>query len=246
MPLRQSDTALPIPRWLAGAASVVIAAHLLAIGGLALAAQSGPWSMPLGSSMERAPQFALDINEMSSYLVVLRMTHNYHFLSNHPEQTGVYFEAQLKDENGKLLGSITFPDEKANLWLRHRQLLLARGLTDDVPVQPPQGEEIAAPRQKAPSTEIWEPGEGKIATLRAVPEHLIPRNRPVFRPSEWSRLLARAYSRYLCRTHGAASVEIVRHTKDPLYPGVLLTKEAAVNPEEFVASFGDVKLAVEK
>ena len=53
-------------------------------------------------------------------------------------------------------------------------------------------------------------------------------------------MLARSYARYLCRMHGAASAEIIRHTKDPILSGVLL-EPSAPSPEEFVASFGEVK-----
>ena len=129
---------------------------------------------------------------------------------------GVFFEAELKDDTGSVIKTVKFPDDKANFWLRHRQLLLARALFEDLPVQPQRGEAIAPPKQMPPSVEIWEPGQGNVLRLRAVPEHLVPRDRTVFRPAEWSRLLARSYARYLCRMHGAASAEIIRHTKDPI------------------------------
>jgi hypothetical protein len=241
MPQAPSE-ARPMPRWLAVVGSIVIAAHLVAIGCRALTAQSGPWVMQLGSSMARPPQFAMEIDELTtpSYLRPLRMTHNYHFLSNHPEQLGVSMEVVLKDDKGSVLKTLNFPDEKANFWLRHRQLVLARGLAEDQPVVPPQGESVAAPGKQAPSVEIWDAGEGKMLQIRSVQEHLIPRNRPVFRPNDWARLLARSYARYLCREHGAASAEIIRHTKEPLLSGVLL-EESAPNPEELVATFGEMK-----
>jgi len=243
MQQRQSVEAItPIPRWLVIVASVGIGAHLFAIGGLALAAQSGPWAIEFGSSMAMPPRFAQEINDVSIpyYLRWLRLTHNYHFPSNRPEMPGVFFEAELKDDSGNVIKTVKFPDDKANFWLRHRQLLLARALFEDLQVQPQRGEAIAPPKQMPPSVEIWEPGQGNVLRLRAVPEHLVPRDRTVFRPAEWSRLLARSYARYLCRMHGAASAEIIRHTKDPILSGVLL-EPSAPSPEEFVASFGEVK-----
>ena len=75
-----------------------------------------------------------------------------------------------------------------------------------------------------------------------MPEHLIPRDRPVFRPSEQSLLLARSYARYLCRTHGAATAELIRHTGEPITPAVMFTSgqppAAAVN--ELISSFGEL------
>src|ERR1700704_4798093 len=102
MALTRAEAVLPIPRWLALAISVLIIAHLLALGGLALAARSGPWPTEFGTSMEMPPQFAQEINDLSVpyYLDLVRMTHNYHFSSNHPEQPGIYFEVELKDDKG--------------------------------------------------------------------------------------------------------------------------------------------------
>src|ERR671922_292126 len=90
------------------------------------------------------------------------------------EMPGIYFEAVLKDETGKVVKTLKFPDDQANFWLRQRQVLLARALADDIPVRPPPGEAIAAPRQKAPTVEIWEPGPDKVFRLHSVPEHLVP------------------------------------------------------------------------
>ncbi len=101
---------------------------------------------------------------------------------------------------------------------------------------------IAAPRQKAPTVDIWEPGPGGALNIKTVPQHLVPRDRPVFRPSELSLVLARSYARYLCRAHGAASAEIIRHTKDPYLPASLLFEDSSPPaPEELVARFGAQK-----
>lgn len=61
------------------------------------------------------------------------------------------------------------------------------------------------------------------------------------RPPEWALIVARSYSRYLCRTYGAASAEIIRSTRPPVAPGPLFGAEAApANFETTVASFGEV------
>src|SRR2546422_613168 len=104
----------------------------------------------------------------------------------------------------------------------------------------PPGEAVPPPHQQAPSVEIWEPGPDRVLRLRSVAERLVPRARSVLRASEWSKLLARAYGRYLCRVHGAASAQIFRHTKEALLSSVLLVDESP-NPEELVAAFEEVK-----
>ena len=76
--------------------------------------------------------------------------------------------------------------------------------------------------------------------LRKVPPHLVPRYRgPVVQvPMELSLVLAHSYARYLCRAHGAASVEIVRYVRPPISYAVLLPPHAVPEIEEVKASFG--------
>jgi hypothetical protein len=152
-----------------------------------------------------------------------------------------------------IIGPLVF---RANPWVRHRQELLASALAPDVPVEPPAGEMLAAPGGNVPTVAIWSPpgdgaptkiqeeaaGDGKMQLrLRTVPQHLIPRARPVFRPTDWAVLLARSYGRYLCRTHGAPTAEVVRITREPLHPSVLFnSQQAAPAFDELLASFGEV------
>ena len=79
--------------------------------------------------------------------------------------------------------------------------------------------------------------------IRQVPEHLVPRDRPVFRPGDWSLLLARSYARHLCRAHGAASCEIVRHSQEPIPPMVLFVGDniQAGAFDELISNFGEMK-----
>jgi hypothetical protein len=202
----------------------VIAAHLLAVVTGVLAAPSGPWPSPTeGASMAPPPQFAFRVSDKLTfpYLRILKLTHNYHFPSNRPAHPGVCFEVRLKDEAGKEVATVQIPDAAANRWVRHRQVLLAQGLGEDQPVLPPPGELIAAPGREVPKAQYWEPvGLGRLR-LRSVDVNQVPRDRPVMGPSDWSLLLARSYTRYLCRTHGAARAEILRHHQDPIPPTVL-------------------------
>jgi hypothetical protein len=248
----------PLPRALIVVGSLAIGVHLLAIMMLVLAAQSGPWLTRFGDSPAEGPWFATRLTNyvvrdqqgtiisrsglLPWYLEPLRMTDNYHFASNRPLVSEVFFEARLKDDKGSVT-TLTFPDTGANAWLRHRETLLALGLGDDIAVQAPRGEVIPAPGQKMRTFMIWEPVKGEDALkLKEVPEHLVPKDRPVFRPSEWSLLLARAYARHLCREHGAASVELICHSKDQVMPAVLFLPEPPPDTfNELVCSFGEVR-----
>ncbi|MCC6421814.1 MAG: hypothetical protein IT429_26655 [Gemmataceae bacterium] len=234
----------PLPTWLVVAGSAAIVFHLGTVATRALSAQSGMWFVPnFGPSMAEPPTFAKVIDEVTNrnYLYPLKMTHDYHFPSNRPALPGIEFEARFKDRDGKLV-TLKFPDAKANPWVRHRQHVLAAALGNDIPVQPPQGEVIAAPGQEVRQVQIWDIGPEGALQLKTVPEHLVPRNRPVARPNEWALLLARAYARYLAREYGAASVEIVRRSQDPIPPGVMF---APVAPPAnafpvLVANFGEL------
>jgi hypothetical protein len=181
-----------------------------------------------------------DLN-LLSYLRLIRMPHHYRFSTNRPELPGAYFEARLKDEAGQPIATLKFPDADANFWVRQRQDILAHSLASDEPVEPPQSEIIAAPAQETRKVTIWEPADtaGRVLKLKTVPEHLVPRDRPVARPSEWSLLMAKAYARYLCRAHGAATVEIVRHTQDAIPPSVLFIEPQAGAFDDLVANFGE-------
>ena len=65
-------------------------------------------------------------------------------------------------------------------------------------------EDFSSPIQQPPQADRNAP-----LHLQAVPQHRLPRYPGRMRPQEWSLILARSYGRYLCRTHGAASAEVV-------------------------------------
>jgi len=175
-----------------------------------------------------------------AYVQGIKLAQSYHFASNHPE-SGIKFEVRLKDEAGQPMVTLRFPDPNANPWVRHRQLVAAQWLGFDQLVPPRPGEALPAPNQAVKTVVIWDGGADMNRHLREVPEHLIPRDRPVFRPTDWSLLLARSYVRYLCRTHGAASGEFVRRTRLPVGPDVLAVPEAPPGTyEDLVAHYGDL------
>ncbi|HWY86380.1 MAG TPA: hypothetical protein VNX28_06635, partial [Gemmataceae bacterium] len=117
------------------------------------------------------------------------------------------------------------------------------GLGNDQPVQVGRSEVIPAPGEKMPTVTIWDNSDPKFWKLRDVPEHLVPKDRPVTQPSEWSLLLARSYQRYILREYeDAASVELVRHSRNQISPGLLLMPTPPPNAfEELVCSFGDYR-----
>jgi hypothetical protein len=243
MPQTAVNGTISVPRPILLLASAAIAFHLFALIVRALAAPSGPWPSQESSSMVPPPQFAQGISETltPTYLNYLRLTNDYHFPTNHPAVPDAYFVAKLRFNDSPETKTIRVPDEHANFWVRHRQNLLARALTNDAPVQPPQGESVAAPSQQVRTVQIWEQGDGGVLQVRTTPEHLIPRDRPVFRPGDWPKLLVRSYARYLCRTQGATSADIVRHWRDPISPAVLTMPDPPPQMfEEFAANFGEL------
>ena len=238
MPNIALDVPPPLPLPLKIGIGIGVGVHLLIITALVLGAPSGEWYTPMGPSMAEGPQFVKPVTEVAVpyYLEPLRQTHNYHFMTNNTEQPGVYFEVKLKDKDGQVLKTLKFPDEKAQPWVRHRQQLLAQGLAQDQPVPPPQGEIIG----RVEFT-IWdsEPGSQELL-LKKVPQRLVPRDRPVMMPSDWSLTLAKSYARYLCRTQHAAKAEIIRHTREAWQPSYLLIPREAIPPnDKLVCNFGE-------
>jgi hypothetical protein len=194
------------------------------------------------------PQFAQGLMSMFGelgrhYLNVLRMSNTYDFPTNRLGAPVAIVEARLRSKDTGEMKTVRLPDPNANFWVRHRQSILAGGLRDDTSVQPPQGEGVAAPGGQVRVIPIWAPGEEGLWKIVPTPEHLIPRDRPVERPGDWSRLLARSYGRYLCRSESAASADIIRRWRFAIPPNVLFMGQD-IPPqavEEFANDFGEVK-----
>jgi hypothetical protein len=243
MAAQQPQSNKELPTWVIRVGSLVLGLHFLAVGAMVLAAESGPWATRFGDSPSLGPAFARKINDLSSpqYLERLRLTDN-HSAGNRLLASAVFFEARLKDAHGTVIRSVQFPGDGGNFWLRHRYNLLALGLGADVPVQAPRGEVIPAPGSKMPKITYWDNSDPKLWKLITMDEHLVPKDRPVFRPSEWSLLLARSYQRYLCRHFDAASVELIRHSKDQVMPAFLFGDGPPPGSlDELVCSFGEYR-----
>jgi hypothetical protein len=204
----------PFEPFLTVLGSVILLVHFGLVGMHALATPSGPWPGPDGMSMTPPPLFAQALDEQVArpYLQVVQLARDQ--AGSQAAVPGVFLELSLRDEGGQLLKTLRFPDPEANAAARYRQQLLAQQLVPDQPIAPLPGEFVPAPGQKVRTLPIWDmEGEGRLR-LKEFPEHLIPRNRPVFGPSPWSLLLVRSYARYLCRAQGAASVEVIRHSRE--------------------------------
>jgi hypothetical protein len=255
-----SKTGGALPPWLVFAGTVGIVLHLIAVVLPILNAPSGPWATPGGRSVEESPRFAQAGSNLSIWHTrYLRLGQNYHQILNRPgDIPGVELEVRLRNNEGELIRTLKIPDPEANPWVRHRQELLVRSLAPDLPVDPPGQEMIAAPGRTVPTQAIWVLPEERFPDekagqqsstqvdraiqlrLREVPQHLVPRNRSVMRPSEWSMLQARSYARHLCREYGAATAEILRHTSEPISPTILFESEPGATFDELVASYGEV------
>jgi hypothetical protein len=223
--------------------SIFVVVHFLAIGVHVLGARSGPWLVPgIGPSPAEGPPFTTDLNQRATrfYLEPLRLTGDYHYLSNRLDMPQVQFEAILRDDKGNVTQKLQFPDPKANAWVRHRQALLAEALGGDMPVMLPRGEMIPAKGKEAERITVWYPPspDEKKLILRETEQHLVKDlikgpDMQLSRPRDWSLIVARSYARYLCRTHGAASVTIVRNSRDPIMPAFLFLPEEAIMPGTF-------------
>lgn len=214
----------PLPLWLKGLGSVFAIWHLVAIGLMALEAQSGPWPAPppMGISHQLGPQFARvlfnagseDTQQRSGfrpfhlYLRGLQMTN---LVSNEQQPNAVYLSVELRDHAGKTFKTVKLPDDRANLWVRHRQSILVRGLSEDQPLPPPSTEKIPAVGAERTMIEFWEMTEPGVLRISKKPQNQVPANMPVHRPSEAAKILTETYLRHLCREYDAASAELVRH-----------------------------------
>lgn len=222
--------------------SVVIVAHFVAVIARILSPMSGPWVTREGPSMSTPPQFAYDMNRVvEPYLRSIKLTSNYHYEGNRPGRPAAKLMIRMKDPSGHEQTETILPDSKANRMVQNRQQRLARWLADDQPVAAPIGEMIAAPNANAPTTQIWEQVGNRQLRLATTPTHLIPRDRGVFRPSDWSLLVLRSYGRRLERKSGTGEPQLLRGTFEPIPPAVLFMDNLPRGAfEELVSDYGEL------
>src|SRR5262249_30264399 len=102
-----------------------------------------------------------------------------------------------------------------------------------------QTELIAAPGGEVPKTQYWRLEKGKLE-LVTVDVNKVPLTPPVSGPTDMSFMLARAYARHLCRTHGAEKAEVLRHHQNAIRPFVLHADNVQARDfEEIVSNYGE-------
>ncbi len=238
-----------LPPWVVVVGSLLIILHFLAVGAVVLAAQSGPWWVPqlARESPATGPKFVEKISETTAeyYLEPLHLAQTYHFNSNRLGKTSaIFFEAKLRDAQGALIKTLRFPGADDNFWLRHRYLVLAQNIGNDQIYQPRGGEVVPVRGAKTPTVTIWDTTNPKFWKLKTEFEHLVPKTSQVWQPSELSRLWAAAFQRYLLREYDAASVELIRHSRNSVLPDYMYMKENELPPdafEELTCSFGEYR-----
>lgn len=231
-----------LPTWLKVVATFGICVHFLAVIATVLAAPSGPWPSQMeGAQPAHAPFFAEQIsNKLDPWLSTLKLSSNFHFNECRPT-ISTRFEAVLRDELKNEIKRLKFPEETSMPSVRHRHLLLSMELSQDEPLEALAGEWVPSPGKEPRQLPVWRVAEGsREGALGTIAENVIPRDRPIFAPSQTAQIAARSYSRFLCREHHAATCEIVRYTRI-LYAPMLLTEPTDPNPapfEEESRSFG--------
>jgi len=242
-----SDAAtIRLPRWGYIALSVAILFHLGSVGARVLAAMSGPWPMGQeGVGEVFPPQFAASAVESlpGKYLSAIQLSRDYHFVSNRPSQAAYKMEVKLKDDKGEVIKTLVFPDSDANFWVRQRQQCIVGFLAADTMTRTPQSEVVPPPGQKAPELTYWKPVANSMTQSQLAKESVndLPRGGMVFTPSDMEMLFVRSYVRYLRRSHGAASVEVIRIAHDPIPPAVLFDSNIPASDFDVrTFSYGDM------
>ncbi len=240
MTSRRFDSGRDLPRPFIALGSAFVVVHCLAVLMAALAQPSGPWHTPLGADLAEPPYFTGTTAGVTTahYLGPLRLADHGGNVDNVP-QAGVALEVRLKDDEGHVTRVIRLPDENANAFVRRRQTLFLRGLAPDLPVLPRPGEMIPAPGQEPARIPIWETDGDRRLRLEWKPEHLIPRSRDVWRPSDDSLIRVRSLARYYCRQQGAASAEVIRTTREPIRPEPVLLLSEVPALDKLTASYGE-------
>ncbi|MBM3995306.1 MAG: hypothetical protein FJ303_14310 [Planctomycetes bacterium] len=243
-----NPAARPLPQSWRLLGSVLAVGHLALIGLYALAAPSGPWQFNIGSrsgvSMADGPAFARTLSEHVTepyFLYPLRMTHNYHFSSDRHADFAVYFEVHLTKADGNVVHR-KFPDDKANLWVRHRQQLLAQNLVPDQRLPPRGNVRLPAPGKELPKVEIWFRDEPMTLRVKRVDENDdILRSPVVDQPSPWAKALVKSYLRYLCREHNAVKGELIRVSRPTVHPTDLIAPRPAEEFKELRSHFEEYR-----
>jgi hypothetical protein len=232
---------------------LVVVLHFAFIIVFMLGVRSGPWPMWEGPGADFAdvPRFLNGpVLEWSrKYLSTLRLDETGRYPSLRHTPVEVRMHARFLDAEGKETGTLDFPHSNSPFWIKPWERMIAQALANDVMREPPQGEKSYPPGTKPPQFAVWRSPkpDDPVQQLTWVPEHLLSRapSPPDWGPDEWGLALSRSCARYLCRTYGAASVEIHRHWKYQQPPFAVLA-ERPPDKEAFgerISNYGKVSHA---
>lgn len=219
--------------------SVAIIFHLAALAGLVLSTRTGPWAMPDGDiGIAHAPFFAERIFDSTrGYRQALRLTEDYRFSSNLRPDSDNQVEIRLKDKDGKVIKTVLLPQSNSWLGSYQREQLIANLLSKNEAVDAPEGEKIPPPGQQVPMASYWKAqGSNKLWKLEITPEHLLPREEEMARPTDLSVILAKSLARHAQKKYGGESADVALRSKQSF--GALLVAPAGqgvpnLNAEDF-------------
>lgn len=81
-----------------------------------------------------------------------------------------------------------------------------------------------------------------LVTIREDQETMLPRDIQLNRPSQWAKVVADAFMRHLCREKNAHSAELIRYSREPIYPAYMFMQAPPPNTfTEMVAHFGEFR-----
>jgi hypothetical protein len=234
--------------------SVIIFVHFTAIAVNMLAEPSGPWPTldGMGVGLADSPAFITEgmAETARQYAMAVRLGETGRFPSNRLQPLQVHLEAILYDDKGEKIGERILPDPNAAPWNRNREQIIAQALANDI-MRPNPGTEAIPPAGQDPvKVPVWRPAKPNdpVQQLTQVPVHLLtrPPDPPDWGPSEWGLNLSRSYAVYLCRSTGAASVEIRRHWRYQPAPFMIQSDSGKLGPGELeqlgerISSYGKV------
>lgn len=134
-----------------------------------------------------------------------------------------------------------------HVWLQPSEIqsMVAEGVLPPSLLQPEASDDPAKlllpPMLMDPTKKVDAPNQKlRLVTIREVQRGILPRNRPLESPSDWSLILAKSYTRYLCRKYDAESGEIIRYSQAPIMPVLMFVRtppqDAFIRTE---ANFGE-------
>jgi hypothetical protein len=184
------------------------------------------------------------------YAQGIRLGETGRYPGNRLQPLQVHLEAILYDEKGEKIGERILPDPASLPWNRNREQMIAQALANDI-MRPNPGNEAIPPAGTEPEkVRVWRPAKpgDPVQQLTQVPIHLLtrPPDPPDWGPSDWGLNLSRSYAVHLCRSTGAATVELRRRWRNQSTPIMIQSESGKLGPGELeqigerISSYGKV------